>query len=133
MDYNFAQNCCRQAQIDNCKTGLHFGIKQCEKFNQSIFDHDPSFRRRNQHILNRRRGAGYWLWKPYMLWHELYVAREGDIIVYSDAAVNFIAHIDHLLPLMKDQDILVFRHNAHKVCFSTIEPRLFIDFIYFVF
>ncbi|CAF4861396.1 unnamed protein product, partial [Rotaria sp. Silwood1] len=82
---NFGHRCCQISQKDNCETGLTFGMAQCVKLNMSIFNSDDGFRQRNSDILNRDRGAGYWLWKPYTIWHELYVAREGDIIVYSDA------------------------------------------------
>ncbi len=116
---NFADECCAQSQDDNCKTGLSFGIKQCVKLNMKIFNHDKNFIRRNREILAYPRGAGYWIWKPYILWHELYVAREGDIIVYSDAAVHFIAHINILLPFMKKQDILMFKQTNHSVCIFT--------------
>ncbi|CAF0815475.1 unnamed protein product [Adineta steineri] len=109
---NFGHECCAKAQSDNCETGLAFGIKHCVKLNMDIFDSDKNFIRRNRDILDRSRGAGYWIWKPYIIWHELYGAREGDIIVYSDAAVNFTAHINNLLPLMKKQDILIFHQES---------------------
>jgi hypothetical protein len=113
---NFAHQCCRQSQQDNCDTGLASGIKQCVKLNMDIFKFDEDYRRRNNDILSRSRGAGYWIWKSYILWHELYVAREGDIIVYSDAGVNFTAHIDKILPFMPKQDVLMFKQTHHNVC-----------------
>jgi hypothetical protein len=83
-----------------------------------LFDYDAGFRHRNRDILSRDRGAGYWIWKAYILWHELYVAREGDIIVYSDAGVNFVANISILLKFMQNQDVLMFRQTHHSVGIS---------------
>ncbi|CAF1431820.1 unnamed protein product [Adineta steineri] len=106
---NFAHRCCKHAQENNCLTALKHGIRQCLMFKKEIVDTDPMFANRNKNILNRKRGAGYWLWKPFILLQELYLARDGDIIVYSDAAVNFIGNISYLTKLTEDQDIVVFR------------------------
>lgn len=112
---NYADKCCKTAQINNCLTGLRHGINQCLSLNKTIFDDDLPFIQKNKKLLSRARGAGYWLWKPYMLFRELYLARDGDVIVYSDAAVNFVANISHLLQLTNTQDVLVFHLSASKV------------------
>jgi hypothetical protein len=77
--------------------------------NKRVFDRDPRFVDRNKNILQRRRGAGYWLWKPYIIYRELYGARDGDIIIYTDAGVNVVADISHLTNLTLKQDIVVFK------------------------
>jgi hypothetical protein len=112
---NFAHGCCKQAQKNNCLTGLQHGIQQCVMFNKRILDNNPKFVNRNKSILQQKRGAGYWLWKPYIIFQELYLARDGDIILYSDASVNFIANISHLIKLTDKQDIIVFRLISWKV------------------
>jgi hypothetical protein len=112
---NFAHGCCKQAQKNNCLTGLQHGIQQCVMFNKRILDNNPKFVNRNKSILQQKRGAGYWLWKPYIIFQELYLARDGDIILYSDASVNFIANISHLIKLTEKQDIIAFRLIGWKV------------------
>lgn len=112
---NFADQCCHMSQKNNCDTGLAFGMAQCLKLNRSIFKYDEGFRQRNNESLKYFRGAGYWLWKPYILWHELYAARDGDVIVYSDAAVNIVGNLSLLIDLIGSQDILTFRHTNHSV------------------
>jgi hypothetical protein len=84
-------------------------------FNKRILDNNPDFVNRNKNILQQKRGAGYWLWKPYIIFQELYLARDGDIIVYSDASVNFIANISYLTKLTEKQDVIVFRLTGWKV------------------
>lgn len=120
---NFADGCCTEAQEYNCFTGVLHGAHQCLKFNKAVLDHDPLFRTKNQGILNRKRGAGYWLWKPYLLLRELYLASEGDIIIYSDAAVNISASLYHLINLTQFQDIIVFE-QGWKVCFCSSSATL---------
>ena len=112
---NFAEGCCKRAQKNNCLTGLQHGLNQCMMFNKRVLDNNPDFVARNKNILQRKRGAGYWLWKPYIIFQELYLASEGDIIVYSDASVDVIANISHLIKLTEKQDILVFRLIGWKV------------------
>ncbi len=105
---NFASQCCKRSQRNNCLTGLKNGVQQCLMLNKRVFDSDPRFADRNKNILQRKRGAGYWLWKPYIIYQELYGARNGDIIIYSDAGVNVVADISHLTNLTSKQDIIVF-------------------------
>ena len=112
---NFAHQCCQKAQEQNCQTGLAHGIRQCLKLNMQIFDDDQQFAKRNKDILNRKRGAGYWLWKSYGIYRELYYARDGDIIVYSDSAVDFIGNIQNLVRLTEHQDVIVFTLVGWKV------------------
>lgn len=38
----------------------------------------------NKHILNQPRGAGYWLWKPYLILEELSNMDPNDILMYVD-------------------------------------------------
>ncbi len=112
---NFAHQCCRREQRKNCLTGLQFGIQQCVMFNKRSLNTNPTFVNRNKNILERKRGAGYWLWKPYLIFQELYLARDGDIIVYSDALVNFVANISYLIELTAKQDMIIFELTGFKV------------------
>lgn len=50
------------------------------------------------------RGAGYWVWKPYILWHTLQQCAEGDLICYVDAGCTlhrgedwdkYFSYLDH--------------------------------------
>jgi len=42
------------------------------------------FYSKHKNILDQKRGAGYWLWKPYIIFHELNMVNDGDFIVYYD-------------------------------------------------
>lgn len=43
------------------------------------------FYRANRTVLDLRRGAGYWLWKPYIILQALLAAEEGDWVWYHDS------------------------------------------------
>ena len=37
-----------------------------------------------QFIKESRRGYGFWIWKPYIIWKQLEKMEDGDILVYGD-------------------------------------------------
>jgi len=44
-----------------------------------------AFYARHRAILDAPRGAGYWLWKPYLILERLKHIPEGDFVIYSDS------------------------------------------------
>ena len=39
-------------------------------------------------ILQNRRGFGYWIWKPYIIWKTLCEVDDGDIVLYLDSCCS---------------------------------------------
>ena len=69
------------------------------------------FRQTHNDVLKDRRGAGYWLWKPYILLKTLVKdMKEGDIVMYHDAGAYFIRSAAPLLKLCEESKdgIMVF-------------------------
>lgn len=71
-------------------------------------DIDEKYANDYRHILKHERGAGYWLWKPYIIHKSIKAANKGDFILYTDAGVEIINDLSILTTL--DQDILLFRN-----------------------
>ncbi len=46
---------------------------------------ETDFRRRNAALLEAPRGAGYWLWKPYLVLQAVRRLGRGECVLYSDA------------------------------------------------
>lgn len=68
------------------------------------------FWRKNAFILNRPRGAGYWIWKPFIILNAMEEYMEdGDIVMYSDAAVEIIGDLSPLYKLAEENDRVVFQ------------------------
>lgn len=90
-------------------------------------DEDETFWRLNEATLTADRGAGYWLWKPYIIFWAMEYANDGDILIYSDAGVEFVNHVSHIINRM-DEDIFFFSNGwphydwCKKVVFDTILP-----------
>jgi hypothetical protein len=83
------------------------------------------------------RGLGYWVWKPRIILDFLSdttggIAHpdDGDILIYADAGIEFIAPVSHIIKRM-DQDIFLFGNNwqhAHwckRDVVDAIMPELF--------
>ena len=52
---------------------------------------DPVFKKQNAHILQHSRGAGYWLWKPYVILKRLAELPDGDVLCYCDSSYRFLS------------------------------------------
>ena len=73
-------------------------------------DLDQAFRRRNAGILRQRRGAGYWLWKPYLVDRTLRAMPDGEILCYADSAYVFLGSIAPVADAMRASaaDVMAF-------------------------
>src|SRR5689334_19513736 len=81
------------------------GVDQVVSFGRK--DIDDNFYLTNKDILDAERGAGYWLWKPYIINKMINKLNEGDILIYSDAGVALINPVQLVIQEMKE-DILFF-------------------------
>ena len=87
---NYADGKFLESQKLNAQTGIDVG-----GFDTALTlgrrNLDPEFCARNQFILSQPRGAGYWLWKPYIIFHTLqHAMQEGDVLFYSDSGAYFV-------------------------------------------
>ena len=64
------------------------GVDQCLMYRRQ--DLDPEFVRANRFLLSQRRGAGLWIWKPYIILDALERARDGDVVIYCDAGARIL-------------------------------------------
>jgi hypothetical protein len=98
---NYADKGFKQAQQINSYTGLLNGIDKVINYNLS--DLDSKFVNENIDILSQSRGAGYWLWKPYVILKTLERVNDNDIVFYSDSGVEFIDSVTPLIDLCKKE------------------------------
>lgn len=73
-------------------------------------DIDADFYNKHQNILSKKRGAGYWLWKPYFICRVLSQLSDGDYLFYSDSGICFLKSIKSLIKELDiyNQDIMGF-------------------------
>ena len=72
-----------QPQVMVAKSALEQGARQVSMWRPEDLVR-TGFYHRHQDILDRPRGAGYWLWKPYIILSELEKLRDGDFLIYTD-------------------------------------------------
>lgn len=65
------------------------------------------FYQQNREILDTPRGSGLWAWKAWIILDLMNKLPDGEIIVYSDAGVEFVAPVQNIINRMQD-DIWLF-------------------------
>ena len=108
---NYADNFYFESQQLALNSAKNFGFS-CQPYSKKDIDKD--FIDRNNYILNNSRGAGYWLWKPYIILKKLNEINYGDYLVYMDSGANFIKPVDDLLENIDNKGILSFQLTDHK-------------------
>jgi len=97
------------------KDSIYEMVDECCVYKKS--DIDLNFYNKNSKILNKSRGAGYWIWKPYFILKTMECLNWGDICLYLDSGIIVIRNIDILFDLcVKNDGILLFENrNANHL------------------
>lgn len=69
---------------DYCASALKVGFDSATHVTEEML-RQTEFWDRNRTILDQPRGAGYWLWKPWVILQKLRECGPHDIVVYNDA------------------------------------------------
>lgn len=77
-------------------------------------DLDASFVQKNKKILQLPRGAGYWIWKPYVILDMLSKIEEGDFLIYMDSGAYLEKSPDDYLRMINHTGVLTFSLGIHK-------------------
>lgn len=105
----YGDRCCTVAKSRCCNSGLKHGFKSCQAYGQADLASIQGLSPAGLQILQHRtRGAGYWVWKPLLIWQNLIEAEDGDVIMYMDAGAEIIADVSPLLQLTAHQDVVGF-------------------------
>jgi len=107
---NFAEGqVYKKIQSKNTKSAYRKG-KVDKVIEYSLSDIDSEYRIKHQDIFRYKRGAGLWLWKPYIILNALSMMKEGDWLFYCDSGAIFIDKVQHLIDCAIDQkqSILLF-------------------------
>ena len=98
-----------QALVRLRHSARRFGIRDVRLYGA---DH-PAVRHaaeENPEIMCKPRGAGYWLWKPYIILDAMDRVEPGTVLIYTDAGQRYIADPSPLVALAMKQDIVLFHH-----------------------
>jgi len=109
---NFATSNFYGSQRRLNKSAQKFGIDHCLSFTGKDI-RNTEFYQKNAEILDQPRGAGYWLWKPYIILEAFRQADEGDVIIYSDSGAEIISDLQPLIKICLKNEGLVFFRVPH--------------------
>ena len=101
----------------NKKSAIEIG-KVDEHYSYGPKDIDQDFKEKNKEILLKRRGNGYWLWKPYFILKTLKEKlNDGDYLLYTDAAILYMNSTYQVIEFLKEQkaemwmNLLIFKEK----------------------
>ena len=115
MNYliNYADGAFKESRRRNSLSGIEAGFDAIIQY--TIKDIDSLFLTKNKKILTQKRGAGYWLWKPYLIFQTLKNVKEGDVVFYADSGSEFIKPMKPIFELIKENDVVGFKLSGnHK-------------------
>ena len=95
----------------NGKSALEIA-KVDEFYGYTPKDIDSDFKEKNSYILEKSRGNGYWLWKPYFLYRTLKEKLSyGDYLIYSDAAIMYVEPAKLLVDFLRKKKLDMYLHR----------------------
>lgn len=108
---NFSGKNFEESRLRLNASAVKFGIDKVYSYDESHI-RNSAFYIVNKLILDQPVGAGYWLWKPYLIDEAMKSAQEGDVIVYSDSGIEIIQELSPLFDICNEKSIVLFR-NAY--------------------
>lgn len=106
---NYSNNSHHNSQIQNTNSALNNGGFD-SVFSFKYSDLGEDFINENIKILSQQRGAGYWMWKPFVIKKALESINENEILMYSDSGITFIKNINEIVDIMDstNEKLLLF-------------------------
>jgi len=62
----------------------------------------------NPEITNQAKGAGYWIWKAYILSDAMDQLGDGELLFYTDVGISYIGDPSPIFALAQARDIVLF-------------------------
>lgn len=129
---NYADSSFELQRSYNTKTAYSKG-KVDKVIEYSPKDIDKEFYHKNRNIFNYERGAGLWLWKPYIIQKTLLQMNEGDYLFYCDSGTYYVNKVTKLIEVMEKEKVsimpfeipLIQRQWTKKETFSLIGCNLY--------
>jgi hypothetical protein len=107
---NYAHLNYYSSREENTSTGLKVGGFD-RVIEYGVEDINEDYRVKFANILNQRRGAGYWMWKPYIIHKTLQRMTTEDVLFYCDSGASFVNDVEPYTNTCKQdrKGIILFR------------------------
>jgi hypothetical protein len=96
-----------------CASALKHGADRTVSLSPSSI-RKTEFYKTNRLTFQIARGAGQWLWKPYIIAEQLKKISENDFLIYSDAGIEIIADLNYLIRLCAKSEKQILLFNSHN-------------------
>lgn len=103
------------------KSALRFGMDKVIAYGPENIN-KTDFYKQHAAVFEQKKGAGLWLWKPYILKEALKNCTEEDVLFYCDAGIEIVSSLLPLVYLLEkkaDQKILLFSASKYLNCSYT--------------
>lgn len=111
---SYRTNSFKKKQCRLNKSAKKYGIKDIVSYKEKDIE-ETKFYNKYKHILDQPRGAGYWLWCPFLIYKTLKNLNDGDILIYADAGTIFVNSPIPLLKLCLKENILLFTNSEPNI------------------
>jgi hypothetical protein len=85
------------------RSARRFGINNIDSWTRARLL-KTDFYRKHIELLGEKKGAGYWVWKPFIIHQALMNSNSGDYVIYADCTSVFNSSPDILLQLCKQNN-----------------------------
>jgi hypothetical protein len=113
----YGHNCCEMSKERAINQAIDVGKADFAEA-LDLSELSEPFQISHQDLLRHRKGAGYWLWKSYIILKTLLTKmNDGDLLVYHDAGAYFIKDLGPLYKTCMDAEpsVLAF-HQPYREC-----------------
>ena len=86
-------------------SGINKGIDHFINYRRSLLD--LNFLKEHTSILNEKMGAGFWLWKPWIILQTLKHSPPNALVIYTDSGYCICGELDQVFELLKQHDVVM--------------------------
>ncbi len=102
-------------------SGLQHGISHFFNYKKHLLD--PTFVEKHKEVLALKRGAGYWVWKPWIIRDALKKTPENAYIIYCDSGFVILRNPQPVLNLLKTYDVLLIGYESKNTFTQQIQTK----------
>ncbi len=116
--------------VSNQRVLVNSGLNKCvqHSLQYSKKDIDNSYYMKHKDILDESRGAGYWLWKPYLILKSLESIPENDYLLYMDSGAVIRKPVDQLIDELSGNNVILFENYHTNKKYIKREVLQYFDF-----
>ncbi len=107
------------------QSAVNKGIDAIRMYNKKDLDQD--FLTKNASMLTDNWGAGYWIWKPYIILKTLESVPENDVVLYFDAGIKIIKDLTPIINLTQQKDIVLFENIVKNHRYIKRDAMVYMD------